>query len=302
MGGRHYRRISALAVAGVMAAGAAAGLAAAPAAPALASTSTASTSTASTSSASTAVASAQICVSKAHPKLAARLSRRITGALRGRRGEIGLAAADAKLGLTCSLDAGAHFYAASVIKATIISAVLLKEGGVGHLSARQHTLAWQMITESDNDAATALWNQAGIRGMQRFLDRARMTHTVLNDDAWGLTLITARDEVTLLKLLTSRGRVLSTPSRRYVLYLMAHVEAGQRWGVPAGAPGKVTVHVKNGWLPYPVQWNINSIGAFTGPGITYQIAMLTSDNPSMSYGIATIQGACKYLNWNLAAF
>ena len=130
MGGRHYRRISALAVAGVMAAGTAAGLAAAPAAPALASTSSAST-----SSASTAAASAQICVSKAHPKLAARLSRRITGALRGRRGEIGLAAADAKLGLTCSLDAGAHFYAASVIKATIISALLLKEGGVGHLSA-----------------------------------------------------------------------------------------------------------------------------------------------------------------------
>ena len=36
--------------------------------------------------------------------------------------------------------------------------------------------------------------------------------------------------------------------------------AGQRWGVPAGAPGKVTVHVKNGWLPYPVHWHINSIG------------------------------------------
>jgi beta-lactamase class A len=291
MGGRHYRRISALAVAGVMAAGTAAGLAAAPAAPALASTSTAST----------AIAGGQICVSKEHPKLAARLSRRITGAVRGRKGEIGLAAADAKLGLTCSLDAGARFYAASVIKATIISAVLLKVGGVGHLSARQHTLAWQMITESDNDAATALWNQAGIRGMQRFLDRARMTHTVLAD-AWGLTLITARDEVTLLKLLTSRGRVLRTPSRRYALYLMAHVEPGQRWGVPAGAPGKVTVHVKNGWLPYPVQWNINSIGAFTGNGITYQIAMLTSGNPSMDYGIDTIQGACKYLNWNLAAF
>jgi beta-lactamase class A len=291
MGGRHYRRITALAVAGVMAAGAAAGLAAAPAAPALAST----------RSAGTAIASGQICVSKEHPKLAARLSRRIAGAVRGRKGEIGLAAADAKLGLTCSLNGSAHFYAASVIKATIISALLLKEGGVGHLSARQHTLAWKMITESDNDAATALWNQIGIRGMQRFLDRARMTHTVLAD-AWGLTLITARDEVTLLKLLTSRGRVLSTPSRRYALYLMAHVEAGQRWGVPAGAPGKVTVHVKNGWLPYPVQWNINSIGAFTGTGITYQIAMLTSGNPSMDYGIDTIQGTCKYLNWNLAAF
>ncbi len=180
MGGRHYRRITALAVAGVMAAGAAAGLAAAPAAPALAST----------RSAGTAIASGQICVSKAHPKLAARLSRRITGALRGRQGEIGLAAADAKLGLTCSLNAGAHFYAASVDQGHDHQRAAAQGGRGRPPERRQHTLAWKMITESDNDAATALWNQVGIRGMQRFLDRARMTHTVLAD-AWGLTLITA---------------------------------------------------------------------------------------------------------------
>lgn len=286
MGGRRCRRMLALTVSGVLGTSAAAGLAAATAAPALASAGS---------------ASGQICVSKVHPEMASRLSTRIRAAVHGRRGAIGLAAADASLGLTCSLNASAHFYAASVIKATIISALLLKEGGVGHLTARQHTLAWQMITESDNDAATALWNQTGMRGMQRFLNRAKMSHTELSD-AWGLTLITAHDELTLLKLLSSRGRVLSTPSRRYVLYLMAHVEAGQRWGVTAGAPRKVTVHVKNGWLPYPSLWNINSIGIFTGKGFAYQIAMLTSGNPSMGYGIATIQGACKYLNWNLAAF
>jgi hypothetical protein len=83
---------------------------------------------------------------------------------------------------------------------------------------------------------------------------------------------------------------------------MAHVELGQRWGVTAGAPAKVTVHVKNGWLPYPKRWNINSIGTFTGTGIGYQITMLTSGNPSMAYGINTIEGACKYLNWNLPGF
>ena len=286
MGGVRYRRLLALAAAGALTTGAAAGLAAAPGSIALASAGRAS----------------QICVSTAHPRLASRLSRRITDALRGRRGTVGLAAADARLGLTCALHARAHFYAASAIKATIISALLLKEGGVGHLTKAQHSLAWRMITESDNDAATALWNETGMRALQRFLNRAKMTRTELDDDAWGLSLLTAHDEVTLLKLLTTPGQVLSTASRRYVLYLMKHVEAGQRWGVTYGASKKVTVHVKNGWLPYPVAWNINSIGAFTGKGITYQIAMLTSGNPSMSYGIATIQGACKYLNWNLAAF
>jgi beta-lactamase class A len=287
MGGRRYRRIATLAAAGVLTAGVTAGLAVAPGASALASTAT---------------MSGQICVSKAHPRLAARLSGRISAAIQGRQGAVGLAAADTKLGLTCALNASTHFHAASVIKATIISALLLKKGGVAHLTARERTLAWEMITESDNAAATALWDDTGQYWLQRFLDRARMRHTILDDQAWGLTLITAHDELTLLKLLSSPGRVLSTPSRRYVLYLMAHVEAGQRWGVTAGAPARVTVHVKNGWLPDPSLWEINSIGVFTGSGVTYQIAMLTSGNPSMQYGIDTIQGACKYLNWNLAAF
>lgn len=286
MGGRRYRRIATLAVAGVLTAGVTAGLAVAPGASALASTAT---------------TSGQICVSKAHPRLAARLSERITGALRGRLGAMGLAAADAKLGLTCALNPRTHFHAASVMKATIISALLLKKGGVRHLTSSDRSLAWRMITESDNNAANALFSETG-GGTQRFLNRARMNQTVIDYAHWGLTQITAHDELTLLKLLSNPGRVLSTPSRRYVLYLMAHVEAGQRWGVTAGAPAKVTVHVKNGWLPDPTLWEINSIGVFTGKGITYQIAMLTSGNPSMDYGIDTIQGACKYLNWNLAAF
>jgi beta-lactamase class A len=248
-------------------------------------------------------AAAAICTSKAHPKMAARLSSRIATALAGRSSVVGLKATDARLGLTCALNQTTHFYAASAIKATIISALLLKIGGRSHLTSAQRALAWNMITMSDNDAATALWNEVGISGMQNFLNRAGMKHTVLSS-AWGLSLLTAQDEVTLLKLLTNAGKVLSTPSRNYVLYLMAHVISSQRWGVSAGAAKRVTVHIKNGWLPYPSNsdWRINSIGAFTGTSINYQIAILTSNNPSMAYGIKTIEGAAKYINWNVAAF
>ena len=44
----------------------------------------------------------------------------------------------------------------------------------------------------------------------------------------------------------------------------------------------MTVHVKNGWLPYPdtdlgaSDWHINSIGAFTGTNVSYQIVILTA--------------------------
>jgi beta-lactamase class A len=238
-----------------------------------------------------------ICASAAHPKLAARLARNITSAVHGRHSAVGLTVADPRLDLACRLDRASHFYAASVIKVTIISALLRKIGGRAHMTKKQRSLAWAMITESDNDAATALWDEVGLRHLQRFLSLARMSHTRLDWGAWGLSRITARDELTLLKLLTSPGQVLSTTSRRYVLYLMAHVVAAERWGVTAGAPANVTVHVKNGWLPFPgADWRINSIGAFNGRGTAYQIAVLTAGNRSMSYGIATIQAAARVIN------
>jgi hypothetical protein len=160
-----------------------------------------------------------------------------------------------------------------------------------------------MITESSNSAADRLWAEVGLGGMQRFLNRAGMTHTQLSD-AWGLTEITPADELTLLRLLTRPGPVLSAASRGYVLSLMAQVVVGQRWGTPAGVGAGVTVHVKNGWLPFPsgADWRINSLGAFAGPGTAYQMDVLTSGNPSMGYGVDTIEGAARVINRAIAEF
>jgi Beta-lactamase enzyme family len=238
---------------------------------------------------------------KGHRRFAAWLGRGLQRAIDGRDSTVGLAVFDPRLGLSCALNPGYHFDAASAIKVTIISALLLEEGGTSHLTSAQRNLAWLMITQSDNNAASDLWNEVGISGMQRFLDRARMRHTDLND-AWGLTQLTAHDELTLLKLLASPGKVLSTSSRHYVLWLMAHVIASQRWGVTAGAPASVRVSVKNGWLPYPTDgdWHVNSLGVFSGPDVSYQIAILTSDDPSKSYGIAIIEAAARVINRDVA--
>jgi hypothetical protein len=242
-----------------------------------------------------------LCTSAKHPIMASRMTSRLNLALAGRQSSAGLAAYDGRLGLTCTLHPGWHFISASTIKATIISALLWKKGGPDHLTSTERSLAWKMITLSDNDAATDLWNDVGMTYMQRFLTKAGMTNTVLAD-AWGLTEETAHDELTLLKVLTYPGTVLSRASRRYVLYLMAHVVSYERWGVSAGAPSDVTVHIKNGWLPYPSSdnWHINSIGAFTGVDTRYEIAMLTSHNPTESYGIQTIQGAAYIINRTIA--
>jgi hypothetical protein len=243
-----------------------------------------------------------ICTSATRPKLAARISRGVEHALAGRSSSVGLTASDPSLGLSCAFHRAWHFDSASAIKATIISALIYKKHGVSHLTSAQRALAWLMITQSDNDAATSLWFEVGLSSLKRFLAAAGMRHTVLDYDAWGLSQLTAQDELKLLQVLTTRGPVLNSASRGYILWLMTQVIPSQRWGVPAGAPSDVKVSVKNGWLPDPDTglWHVNSIGAFRGTHIGYQIVILTSGNPSWDYGIDTIEAAARVINSEIA--
>src|SRR5262249_47307509 len=207
------------------------------------------------------------CVASTHAydKLAIKMAHDIDNKLAGRVSTVGFKEIDQKTGITCTYHATTHFYAASAIKATILGALLrMAQEQKRKLTDRERRLAWLMITQSDNNAATALWNEVGMRRMQHFLNLAKMTQTKLAH-AWGLSLLTAHDEILLLSLLSGPNRILSLNSRVYAQYLMSHVISSQRWGVPAGAPTTVRVDVKNGWLPYPVSdnWEINSIGFFT---------------------------------------
>jgi len=251
---------------------------------------------------SAAAASTGICASSSHPALAARISRAVEAARRGRVSFVALEVDDPGAGVVCRLDSRSHFDSASVVKVTILGA-LLRKAQAEHrsLTRSERALAWAMITRSDNDAASALWDDTGRAWLQRFLERAGMTDTFLGPGrAWGLTRITAADETRLLWLLLEPNRVLDTSRRDYALGLMADVIPAQRWGVPAGAPRRLVVHVKNGWLPLaPYGWRINSIGGFTGHGSRYSIVVLTQDNPTMAYGVRTVEAIAQVVNRDL---
>jgi hypothetical protein len=255
--------------------------------------------------ATSAAAATSICTSPKHPHIAAVISAGIKAAVAGRPGSyVAVTASDPADDLNCELHNTDHFYAASVIKVTILSALLMKVGGPSHLTAAQKNLAVLMITQSDNAAAQTLWEEEGIPAVQKFLDKAGMTETDVND-AWGLTLITAHDELRLLQVLTD-STVLNSASRGYVLTLMSEVIASERWGISAGAPSVEKLHIKNGWLNYPGvgDWNINSIGTFTGPE-DYEIVVLSApssdaDGQSEAYGIDTDEDAAYAFNHDLA--
>ena len=239
----------------------------------------------------------------AYGALAARLSGGIETAVAGRAGRYAVAVYDRVTGVTCQLNAGSPFDSASVVKATILAALLRWHQETGQpLSSGERDLATLMITESDNDAATDLWNELGMDQIQDFLGLGGMTQTRLGTGGyWGLTQITARDQLILLRLLTAPNPVLSASSRGYELGLMARVDPSQRWGVPAGAPDGVTAHVKNGWLPDATGWHINSIGAFTGAGHDYMIVVLSDANPTMAYGVATVEAVARAVHQDLSA-
>jgi beta-lactamase family protein len=242
------------------------------------------------------------CLSSAHPKLAARIAQGIHAALSGRSSAVALRVYDKSEDLNCWLNATTHFDSASVVKVTILG-TLLREAETQHrqLTSSEVRLARLMITQSDNSAASALWAHVGRGRLRYFLGRAGMKQTQLGPGGyWGLTQITAHDELLLMNLLMYPNTVLDAASRAFALNLMAQVIPSQRWGVPAGAPADLTVHVKNGWLPLATHgWRINSIGCFTGHQRGYSIVVLTEDNPTMAYGITTIERAAQVIHRQL---
>jgi len=247
---------------------------------------------------------ASICASATHQALASRLSRDILTAVGQRSSTVALTVNDREKNVVCAFRQGMHFDSASVVKVTILG-TLLRKAMEQHrlLTATEVSLTTAMITRSDNTAASVLWVRLGMRSLQHFLDLAKMFETKLGQNGyWGLTQITAHDEMILLRLLTSDNTVLDAASRAYARDLMARVIASQRWGVPADAPAGVTVHVKNGWVPIPPHgWRINSIGSFSGSGRYYMMAVLTQDNPTMAYGVRTIENVAEVIHRDLNA-
>ncbi|WP_333739939.1 serine hydrolase [Streptomyces sp. IBSBF 2806] len=236
--------------------------------------------------------------------LAAKLKKDITAALANRRGTVAVGLYDRTASTTCSLRASTAYDSASVVKATVLSALLWDAQKTRRaLTSREKTLATAMITKSDNASTSTLWKQLGLTKIKGFLTAANMTQTTPGaNNYWGLTQITVTDEQKLLKLLTAKNAVLTDASRAYVNTLMGQVIAAQRWGTPYGRPAGVSWHVKNGWLSRATNgWRVHSIGSFKGGGHDYVITVLTHGNSTMDYGIATIQGVAKVIHRDLAA-
>jgi hypothetical protein len=213
--------------------------------------------------------------------------------LQTRQGDITAAAYNLRTRRLFLYRPGVHGDDASIAKVDILATALQQARADGTtLSPGEQELATAAIEESDNDDAQDLWDDVGGNpAIGAFNARIGMTQTILDPQGeWGYYESTALDQIRLLEHLVLPNPVLSDASRSYELGLMRDVDPAQAWGVSAGVLGPARVALKNGWLPVGAGWEINSIGWVSGRYRNYLIAVLSSDEPSMAYGVQTIEG------------
>ena len=221
-------------------------------------------------------------------------------------GAVSVAVTDLGTGQTLTYGAAGHGFAtASIVKVDILSTLLLQaQDQDTTLTASQESLATTMIENSDNDSATALWNEIGQEGgLNAANKRFGLTSTSGGTEGnWGLTSTTSADQLRLLRQVFTSDSLLSSRSRDYIQGLLNQVESDQRWGVSAAASGS-DYAVKNGWLPRSATglWVINSIGRVERNGQELLIAVVSDGNLSESSGISLVQSVAQAAAGSLSA-
>jgi beta-lactamase class A len=213
----------------------------------------------------------------------------LVASLNARAGVISASVLDLTTRIAYQYRPGQLALTASIVKVEILGTLLADAQASGRsLNPTEQALATAMIEQSDNGAATTLWDEVGgAPAVQTFDDEVGMTSTTPNV-VWGLTTTTAADQVILLQRLAQPNAVLSNASRAYELGLMERVTPSQAWGVSAGVAPGTTVALKNGFEPVGSGATVTSIGWVDGYGRNYLIAVTTSGDPTESYGIDSI--------------
>jgi beta-lactamase class A len=207
-----------------------------------------------------------------------------------RRGYVGVAVYSLDDGALYSFQGPRAFAMYSTAKVPIMVAVLdraVRENR--RVTAREQRLISAMITTSDNNAATTLYADiGGAKAVNSYLRRIGINNTHMDPGSWGYSTTTAQD---MARLMAKLGNCTILVERlcNYGVGVMQQVVRSQHWGVSAGVPDAASVALKNGWFPSTGGWGVNSIGLVRSGGKHYAIAAFTSPNPSMDYGIQTIE-------------
>jgi Beta-lactamase enzyme family len=184
-----------------------------------------------------------------------------------------------------------QFVSASVIKAMLMTAYL-RSAAVRNrpLDAGDRALLAPMIRWSDNDAASTVRNIVGNEAITRLARAADMSRFVVHP-AWGLSLITARDQT---RFFLALDRLLPARHRAYALGLLRTIVPEQRWGMARAIPKGWQLCFKGGW-GVGIGKVDHQVGLLRRGPHRVAIAVLTVSSPSHAYAAATLEGVSRRL-------
>jgi Beta-lactamase enzyme family len=192
---------------------------------------------------------------------------------------------------------GAHvhrtFVSASVVKAMLLVAFLRKVAGEHRrLSATDRALLEPMIHVSDNDAATAVWERVGDQRLRGLARRAGMTDFSI-EGIWANAQISPADQA---HYFFKMDALIPARFRHFADHLLSHIAGYESWGIPKVArPHGWTAFYKGGWRGTWRGQLVHQIARLRKGRERLAIAVMTDGDPSMEYGIETIQGVAARL-------
>jgi len=187
---------------------------------------------------------------------------------------------------------------ASIVKAEILAMIQQYWGSVDAIPADQREELQQMITESDNDSTTSLYNfLGGAAALEAAHERYGLQNTTVDSQGrWGVGWSSAPDQLIITDLNLYEG-LLTAEQVDLGRELMGSVIEEQAWGISAAATEGETVWLKNGWdveSQLDGLWVVNSIGVLGGDGDDpVKLAVLTSGAVDDVEGIPIVEEIAK---------
>jgi beta-lactamase class A len=211
--------------------------------------------------------------------------------LSGRSGRTAFAVVDSQ-GRLGGLNMHRTFVSASVVKAMLLVAYLRKLAAAhSGLDSGSRSILYPMIHVSDNSAATAVWSRVGDPALYRLAHAAGMTDFSIVG-IWARAQISAADQA---KFFFGMDSLIPPQFRSYARGLLSGIAGYESWGIPAVARPGWRVYFKGGWRGTGLGQLVHQVARLERGRTRFGMAVMTDGDPSMGYGITTIQGVTARL-------
>jgi hypothetical protein len=208
--------------------------------------------------------------------------------LGGRAGRTAFAVVDSE-GRVSGVHEHWTFVSASVVKAMLLVSYLRRLNSMGRhrVDSYSNSFLYPMIHVSDNSAATQTWSIVGDAALYRLAREAGMTDFSIVG-IWANAQISPADQA---KFFFRMDSLIPRQFDGYARYLLSTIAGYESWGIPAVArPRGYRVFFKGGWRGTGLGQLVHQVGRLEGHGLRFSMAVMTDGDPSMGYGIDTIQG------------